>query len=218
MGYESTGVRTSGFAQSNVPSREDMIGRSGRYRQDHQPPQGQSLVEFGLVLPLLLVLLLGIADLGRVFASAITTEAAARNAAEAAAQEYLQLVREGVALGPSDYDDIHSRATEVACDELVRLPIPSPPVGGSCQRAVIAVCVHDGADPLCPETSAPPPFGGCSQMISPPWNPPIATGVTNLPYVEVRLCYQFDSIVGAPLGDWGTVWLQRENHFTVTDY
>ena len=44
--------------------------------------RGQSVVEFALVLPMLLVLLLGVADFGRVFAAGITVEAAARNAAE----------------------------------------------------------------------------------------------------------------------------------------
>ncbi len=48
-------------------------------------PRGQSLVEFALVLPLLLILLLGVADFGRVFAAGITLEAAARNASEVVA-------------------------------------------------------------------------------------------------------------------------------------
>ncbi len=42
---------------------------------------------------MLLVLLLGVADFGRVFQAGITIEAAARNGAEAAAQEYRQLAR-----------------------------------------------------------------------------------------------------------------------------
>src|SRR5690606_20209344 len=40
-----------------------------------RPERGQSLVEFALVLPMLLVLLLGIADFGRVFAAGILLEA-----------------------------------------------------------------------------------------------------------------------------------------------
>src|SRR5437868_2771020 len=51
--------------------------------------RGQSVVEFALVLPVLLVLAIGVADFGQVFAAGITVEAAARNGAEAAAQEYL---------------------------------------------------------------------------------------------------------------------------------
>ena len=52
--------------------------------------RGQSLVEFALVLPMLLVLLLGIADFGRIFQAGIVTETAARNGAETAALERLR--------------------------------------------------------------------------------------------------------------------------------
>ncbi|HEU4863568.1 MAG TPA: TadE/TadG family type IV pilus assembly protein, partial [Candidatus Limnocylindria bacterium] len=76
-------VVTPDLAHSETPSR-----------------RGQTLVEFALTLPMLLVLLLGVADFGRVFASGITTEALARNAAEAASQEYLQVRR--ATTGPPD--------------------------------------------------------------------------------------------------------------------
>ena len=56
-------------------------------------PRGQTMVEFALILPLLLVFLLGVVDFGRIFTAGITMEAAARNAAEAAAQEYQQIIR-----------------------------------------------------------------------------------------------------------------------------
>ena len=52
--------------------------------------RGQSMVEFALVLPMLLILLLGIVDFGRVFQAGIVTEAAARNGAEAGALERLR--------------------------------------------------------------------------------------------------------------------------------
>src|SRR6187401_3080262 len=81
--------------------------------------RGQTLVEFALVLPMLLVLLLGIADFGRVFQAGITIEAAARNAAEAAAQEYVQMVRnepDGVLELP-DYQRLHAVALDAVCSE-----------------------------------------------------------------------------------------------------
>ena len=43
--------------------------------------QGQGLVEFALVLPLLLLILFGVLDLGRIFATAITVTNAAREGA-----------------------------------------------------------------------------------------------------------------------------------------
>src|SRR5918999_379430 len=87
--------------------------------------RGQSLVEFALVLPILLVLLLGIADFGRVFTAGIVLEASARNAAEAAAQEYLQLCRNRPTCPPlddTDYAALHGVALVEACREAERLP------------------------------------------------------------------------------------------------
>ena len=57
--------------------------------------RGQSLVEFALLLPLLLVILLGVADFGRVFQAGIMMESATRAAAEAGAVEYLRQVSTG---------------------------------------------------------------------------------------------------------------------------
>ena len=55
--------------------------------------RGQSFVEFALVLPLLLVLLLGIADFARVFQAGIVLEASSRNAAEVADREVAERAR-----------------------------------------------------------------------------------------------------------------------------
>jgi hypothetical protein len=65
-----------------------MIAPAARDRSEH--PGGQTLAEFALVLPILLVVLLGVADFGRVFAASISTEASARNAAEIGAIERLR--------------------------------------------------------------------------------------------------------------------------------
>jgi Flp pilus assembly protein TadG len=49
---------------------------------DRRSSKGQSLTEFALILPILLVLLLGIADFARLYNTMITVEAAAREAAD----------------------------------------------------------------------------------------------------------------------------------------
>ena len=69
------------------------------------------MVEFALLLPMLLVLLLGVADFGRVFTAGITVEAAARNAAEVVAQEYLRNPPGPMSdPAPSPGDDTYYRA------------------------------------------------------------------------------------------------------------
>ena len=59
----------------------------------HRPrsgTNGQSMVEFALIVPILLALFVAIADFGRVFAAGVVIEAAARDAAELVAEEYLR--------------------------------------------------------------------------------------------------------------------------------
>lgn len=192
--------------------------------------RGQSLVEFALVLPMLLVLLLGIADFGRVFASGITLEAAARNAAEAAAQEYVQRQRDDPApLTAADYDAIRAVAHRVACEEAATLPNQSgaPPM---CAMPLTAVCVHDstaGDAADCGEASAAVP-PDCPALLE-PWsaaNEQAAGTAPFLSYVEVRICYRFTTLMALsdldlPLG-WslslGDIWLQRDRVFVAGDY
>jgi hypothetical protein len=191
--------------------------------------RGQSLVEFALVLPMLLVLFLGIADFGRVFHAGIVTEASARNAAEAASQEYLQLKRGAGTLTDADYDRIHSVALAKVCGEAERLPNRAGG-GGVCTMPAAAVCIHDD-DALLPNYGA---SGWCGKEklgapaecteINAAWTPGKPVGA--LPYVEVRICYQFTTLfnlqdVQLPLANGlslGNIWLQKDRAFAVADY
>lgn len=191
---------------------------------------GQSLVEFALVLPMLLVLLLGIADFGRVFAAGIALEATARNAAEAAAQEYVQRQRDDPApLTAADYDAIRAVAHRVACEEAATLPNQAG-TSPMCTMPITAVCVHDslaGDAADCGESSAAVP-ASCPALLQ-PWtaaNEQAAGTGPFLSYVEVRICYRFTTLMGLsdlklPLG-WsisiGDVWLQRDRSFVAGDY
>lgn len=212
---------------------------SGRRDRSHR---GQSLVEFALVLPMLLVLLLGVADFGRVFAAGITLEASARDAAEVAAQEYVQLVRNkpGGVLDAADYSRLHDLAIETVCNEGTTLPVRSLAVAGAnaiCSHdnggtpediwPLAAVCIHDGLDPDCGSEAGS--VAACPRL-SAAWSNVNAgadpSGAEPLPYVEVRVCYEFATLfnvtnLNLPLG-WsisvGIVHLERDRNFTVACY
>ncbi len=205
--------------QAAIPTQDHSTGRSRR---------GQSLVEFALVLPMLLVLLLGVADFGRVFQAGITIEAAARNGAEAAAQEYLQLMRGAtLPLPTADYQRLHDVAIQSVCEEAVNLANFAP--GTPCGMPAVSVCVHDGYDPLCATESgsAPvecPSIRGMSSI--PANNAPNGPNGGQLPHVEVRACYRFTTLLNLtnlslPFG-WGLslgdVWLEKDRWFTVASY
>ena len=195
-----------------------IAARSGR---------GQSLVEFALVLPMLLVLLLGIVDFGRVFQAGIVMEAAARNAAEATAQEYLQMKRGGALLTAVEYAHLHAVALETVCAEAERLDNTAES-GGVCTMPVAAVCIHD-------EDADLPGYAGTwcgTESATAPAECPTLQGWTpdkpdsGLPYVEVRVCYQFTTLFNLqdlqlPLANGlnlGDIWLQKDRAFTVADY
>src|SRR5438270_2014630 len=91
--------------------------KAGNHRLSER---GQSMVEFALVLPMLLVLLLGVADFARVFTSAIALEATTRDAAEVGAVQR----RNNLPPPPSDptalaayYTNLHTLVAQAACRE-----------------------------------------------------------------------------------------------------
>jgi hypothetical protein len=82
---------------------------------------------------------------------------------------------------------------------------------------VVAVCVHDDADPACGATAAG--FASvpaeCGDLAS-GWSN--ATGGSGERWVEVRICYKFSSVLHLPLFDFGDIYLQRERSFTIPCY
>lgn len=208
------------------------IHQSSAEQAAEHSSRGQSLVEFALVLPMLLVLLLGIVDFGRVFHAGIVVESAARNAAEVAAQEYLQFRRGSVPATAADLDRIRDMALARVCGDAERLPgrVMS---GSTCSMPYAAVCIHDDPAELVNYSGCSSPGGlppECDELAA-AWpslwsagSPP--TVPATLPSVEVRVCYRFDTLFNLrelqlPLAnglDLGSVWLQKARVFTVADY
>lgn len=185
--------------------------------------RGQSLVEFAVVLPMLLILLLGVADFGRIFSAGITLEAAARNAAEAAALERLRTGPSATPGEPAFYQRLHEIAAKAACAEARSLPnttyVPDDPATTAIDEEscpadftdtstgndgpVIAVCVLDDVDPLV-AGAEDPNCGGIQpwltgappatcSLLSQPWTP-VSGGSASSHAVEVRTCYHFTTL------------------------
>lgn len=226
---------------SEIVARPSPEGSAVRSRR------GQSMVEFALVLPMLLVLLLGIADFGRVFTAGITVDAAARNAAEAVAQEYLRHPP-----GPMDqpappgdvayYQPLHDLAARTACRESRLLPETTyDEATAQCRWTaedgtpaedvpLIMTCIHDEQDPLCGQIAfgaSVPPGGAdiCPGFRTSP-TPAMEGALEASRYVEVRICYRFSTIVNLesidlPLG-WGIsvgdIYLEKDRTFVVGYY
>jgi TadE-like protein len=164
---------------------------------------GQSTVEFALIAPVLLLLLVGIADFGRVFTSGVVVEAAARNAAEVVAEEYVRnppgdpLLTPAQRLAvpaptpgnPSYYDDLALKAATAVCVEMRSLPNTSYIAAtGTCPSwPLIRVCIHDQTvnnannhcgHPITPGFDASPP-AECDTLPppgDPSWDPSMTGG------------------------------------------
>ncbi|HET7029387.1 MAG TPA: TadE family protein [Candidatus Limnocylindrales bacterium] len=205
-----------------------------RPRSRRRSPSGQSLVEFALVFPILLILLLTIVDFGRIFSAGITVESAARTAAETAAGQYLtEMTRVSpAAIDTAGYQRIHDAAWQSICDEASSLPNATAGSGGSqCGGLPTVVCVHDNTDPLCGSdyNDAGGIPAGCPSIAvaSRPSNSQVGeSGSQTWPYVEVRVCYRFSSVLQmqipfiggtlSPIG--GDFFIEKTRVFDVTNY
>jgi hypothetical protein len=202
-----------------------------RFARAHAAPareeRGQAMVEFAFVIPILVILVVGVADLGRVFATGLALEAAARNAAEIVANSYLSNppgpLSNAAPPGTSTYySPLHLQAARVVCAETKDLPNTTyDSVSGTCPgMPLVLVCVHDSQDPDCavePTGATIPPQ--CQAMVgslpSPAQDPPPNDGPR---WVEIRLCYRFSAILQIPLFSFGDIWLERTRTFVIPCY
>lgn len=204
--------------------------------------RGQSLVEFALVLPMLLILLLGVADFGRVFSAGITIEAAARNGAEVGAIERLRNRPDPATCDPTCMDayyaSVHQMVARVTCSESRLQPnatfvdaddlgTPAFNESRTCpSMPVIRACVRDNLDPRCGAPIAgfaPDPVPPECNQVSEPWPWSNASGGADVSHsVEVRVCYQFTTLFNLDLSlglgfaiNLGDVWIQRSRVFVL---
>ena len=219
-----------GRREGSLSSRARRIISGGARAPSRARQRGQSVTEFALVVPILLMLFVAIADFGRIFAAGIAIDAATRNAAETAANEYLAnppgaLNLPAPGADQAYYTSLRAYTAKVVCAELRSLPNTTYDAGTQTCRDVsgsgpnlpaVVVCVHDGADGGC----AAPAVGGtlpasCTVFTPSATNSQQGTGRR---WVEVRTCYQFTPILQMPLLPFGDIWLQRTRTFTIPCY
>lgn len=186
---------------------------------------GQSLAEFALVTPILLMLVVIVADFGRVFAANLAIEAAARDAAEAVANQYLAAPPGGSLSVPASgsttyYAPLHALAARTVCSETSDLANTSFDSGtGLCPgMPLIQVCIHDSQDTECAaEAQGSGIPSNCDAMATPPMN---GHAGSNTPrWTEVRICYKFTPILAdMPFLSFATIWLQRTRTFVIPCY
>ena len=139
----------------------------------HRKERGQSLIEFALTAPMLIVLLLGLVEMGHAFNSYMTVVAASRDSARLGAQ-----------LGVSTTNSLNTLQNLVVSEttRLENAPIPITPItstsgsqqGNNCGTNNAGVCISWG-------NNAPAVSGGLTDK-----------------WVDVRVCYNHSMIVGIP--------------------
>lgn len=171
--------------------------------------RGQSVVEFALVLPLMLILMVAILDLARIYTTMMSVESAAREAADY-----------GTTLGAGKWQDGAPMATTVSemerrsCIAARNLPDYEDADGNpatGCANPSFAVCVTASIGGAC--TYPPDPAAFC-------YDPLRATPCT----VTVTLTHDFQLLAplsfdffGVQLGLPTTLTFDRDSTFAMTD-
>jgi len=146
---------------------------SRKARKHLRKDRGQSLIEFALTAPMLIVLLLGLVEMGHAFNSYMTVVAASRDSA-----------RMGAQMGVSTTTSLNTLRNLVVkeTERLENAPIPITPLSGSpasgpygnnCGTNDPGVCIDWG------------------------FNTPTTGGPTDK-WVDVRVCYNHSMIIGIP--------------------
>jgi hypothetical protein len=179
------------------------------------------------------MLLVLVADLGRVFTAGIVLESSTRNGAEAGALEYERnppgdpaspAIDRLTAPAPTPgsdayYDALHQRVARAVCADMRNLPNTTfNNLDGTCATwPIVRVCVHDGADGRC--GAAVPGFNAsipseCTDVLA-AWDP---TQDGQNRDVEVRTCYPFTPLLDLPILKFAEIHLGRTRVFSVPCY
>jgi TadE-like protein len=176
----------------------------------HRAPQrGQSIVEFTLVLPVMLILLLGIVDLARIYTTMLSVESAAREAAD-----YGTTLGAGKWQSPTPADTTVAEMERRSCVASSNLTDYSDPDGnaavGGCSNPSFSYCVRTSMGGPC---GALDPAAGCEDPLRAP--PCIVTVTLHYDFhLLAPLNFQF---MGVEYGIPSTISFDRDSSFAMTD-
>jgi hypothetical protein len=177
--------------------------------RDRAPQRGQSIVEFTLVLPVMLILLLGIVDLARIYTTMLSVESAAREAAD-----FGTTLGAGKWQSPMPADSTVAEMQRRACvasSDLTDYSDPdlNPQVGG-CSNPAFSYCVTSSPGGSCGPLD---PSAGCDDPLRS--SPCVVTVTLSYDFhLLAPLNFQF---MGVTYGFPSTLSFARDSSFAITD-
>jgi Flp pilus assembly protein TadG len=165
---------------------------------------GQSVVEFALILPLLLIVLLAVVDFARIYTTMLSVESAAREAAD-----YGTTLGAGRWQPGSPMDATVSEMRRRACVAARNLPDYTGP-DDACTNPSFAYCLTPSIGGACGPVD---PVAACDD---PERDPPCSVTVT-LTYVFHLLAPLNIELMGVHLGFPSTLTFSRDSTFAMTD-
>jgi hypothetical protein len=202
-------IRPLARGTSVVPAHPVREGSIGLARKKHE--RGQSVAEFALVLPLMVIILLAVVDLARVYTTMMSVESAAREAAD-----YGTSLGAGKWQAGAPMDTTVQEMKKRACVAASDLPdyedpeSPDDPGAGNCTNPSFDYCMSPVAGGTCGPVD---PLEGCEV----PTRPDPCTVTVTLTY-EFRLFVPlninvFDRQIGFP----STYTFPRDSTYAMTD-
>ncbi len=165
---------------------------------------GQSVTEFAIIIPVMMLILLGIADFGRLFTSAVAVEAAGREAADFGAFDASYWTDINVATTVAEME--RRACTAAAGSHLEGYATTDPVNNATCTNPVFSCSLErNGASADCGSSHG---FTNGVDCSDPATEPPCT--------VHVHMTYEFNTLL--PAGPMtGTFEIGRDSRFRVSN-
>ncbi|HET9457881.1 MAG TPA: TadE/TadG family type IV pilus assembly protein [Candidatus Limnocylindrales bacterium] len=181
-----------------------MFGRRSKPPRTSRRQSGQSVAEFAVILPVVLLLLVAIADLGRLYTSAMAVESAAREAADFGAFEAENWTPVNISTTLAEME--RRACTAAAGSHLQDYETTDPVNHTSCTNPTF-VCTleRNGAATDCASSGGFTNGVDCSDPLT---EPPCS--------VHIEMNYQFHLLLAIPPLP-GAIAISRDSYFRISD-